>query len=87
MAALWKRQPAGGGIRRTQGYTGQRETVECDTLVTAIGLIPDRTLCRSLTEHGRLPDWLRLCGNCAYVHGMVDSVIQEASALGAGNEV
>ncbi len=63
--------------------TGKREAVECDTLVTALGLIPDRTLCRAMKEEGRLPDWLRLCGNCDYVHDMVDSVIREASALGA----
>lgn len=62
--------------------TGRREMLECDALVTAIGLIPDRTLCRSL-HAPEMPAWLKLCGNCDYVHDMVDNVIKEASALGA----
>ena len=70
--------------------TGRRTPVECDTLVTAVGLIPDRALCRPLAEDGRLPDWLRLGGNCDFVHDMVDNVVKEAAALGAeatkGNE-
>ena len=63
--------------------TGRRWELACDTLLTALGLIPDRELCRSLTGGGPLPGWLRLCGNCNYVHDMVDSVIKEAASLGA----
>ena len=60
--------------------TGRRWELPCDTLLTALGLIPDRALCRTLVP---LPDWLRLCGNCDYVHNMVDSVVKEAASLGA----
>ncbi len=63
--------------------TGARETLECDTLITAVGLVPDRALCRGLESGGALPDWLHLAGNCAFVHDIVDSVTAEAMALGA----
>ena len=66
--------------------TGRRRELPCDTLLTALGLIPDRALCRSLVGDGSLPSWLRLCGNCDYVHDMVDSVIKEAASLGAAWE-
>ena len=63
--------------------TGRRWELACDTLLTALGLIPDRALCQPLVGDGSLPSWLRLCGNCDYVHDMVDSVIKEAASLGA----
>ena len=66
--------------------TGRRRELACDTLLTALGLIPDRELCRSLAGDGPLPSWLRLCGNCDYVHDVADSVIKEAASLGAGWE-
>ena len=66
--------------------TGRRRELACDTLLTALGLIPDRELCRPLAGHGPLPGWLRLCGNCDYVHDMVDGVVREAASLGAGWE-
>ena len=77
------------GERRIRGVmardleTGRRWKIPCDTLVTALGLIPDQTLCESLIRTGSLPYWLKLCGNCDYVHDMVESVTQEAAALGA----
>ena len=78
------------GVMVRELDTGRRTPVECDTLVTAVGLIPDRALCRPLAEDGRLPDWLRLGGNCDFVHDMVDNVVKEAAAPGAeaakGNE-
>lgn len=61
--------------------TGERRKIACDTLITAVGLIPDRTLCGAW--EGPLPEWLRLCGNCDYVHDMVERVTSEASRLGA----
>lgn len=72
------------GSRRIQGVmvrdlrTGRREPLACDTLVTALGLIPDR----ALAPGGIIPDWLRLCGNCDYIHDMVDRVVGEAASLG-----
>lgn len=69
--------------------TGERIEISCDTLLTALGLIPDRTLCRKLipatdinTRYPRLPSWLHLCGNCESVHDIVDSVTKEALILG-----
>lgn len=59
--------------------TGKRDRLACGALVTALGLIPDRTLAGS----GGVPEWLRLCGNCDYVHDMVDRVVREAASLGA----
>ena len=66
--------------------TGRQWELACDTLLTALGLIPDRELCRSLAEGGSLPDWLWLFGNCDYVHNMVDSMINEAASFGAAWE-
>ena len=63
--------------------TGARERLDCDALVTAVGLIPDRALCRDVLSGGELPPWLRLCGNCESVHDIVDSVTREAERLGA----
>ena len=58
--------------------TGQERRIECDTLVTAIGLTPERTLVSRLGS----PDWLALCGNCARVHDIVDSAVSEAKETG-----
>ncbi len=71
------------GVRIRDLETGFTRILHCDTLITAAGLIPDRTLCRDLMPAGRLPDWLRLCGNCESIHDIVDSVTREAMALGA----
>ena len=51
----------------------------CDTLVTALGLIPERELVRGLGDS----DWLFLAGNCRRVHDLVDSAVAEAEAIGA----
>ena len=59
--------------------TGRRETLACGTLVTALGLVPDRTLAGS----GPPPNWLHFCGNCAYVHDVVERVVTEGASLGA----
>lgn len=71
------------GVMARDLQTGRRYEIACDTLVTAVGLIPDRTLCRGLERaDGVLPSWLHLCGNCESVHDLVDSVSREAEALG-----
>lgn len=61
----------------------RRERLDCDTLVTALGLIPERELVRHLEENGHYPPWLSLCGNCEHVHEIVDSVTMQAQRLGA----
>lgn len=58
--------------------TGEEETIACDTLVTALGLIPERTLVSRLGA----PEWLRLCGNCSRVHDIVDSAAEEGTRAG-----
>lgn len=58
--------------------TGEERVIECSTLVTAMGLIPERDL---LTEKKQLPDWLIMCGNCDYVHDIVDSVSLQAEKI------
>lgn len=73
------------GMPRIRGVTlkhldtGEREYIPCDTLVTALGLIPERELVRKLGE----PDWLFLAGNCSRVHDIVDSAVAEAERVGA----
>lgn len=77
------------GVSRVRGVTlrhldtGLREFVPCDTLVTALGLIPERELLRPLEREGALPGWVTPCGNCDYVHDIVDSVTRQAERLGA----
>ena len=62
--------------------TDRRWEQPCDALILAAGLIPDRALADRLTGGGPLPGWLKLCGNCDYVHDIVDSVTREALSLG-----
>lgn len=52
--------------------------IRCDTLVTALGLTPDRSLIAGLGN----PEWLSLCGNCSRVHDIVDSAVEEAKRTG-----
>ena len=59
--------------------SGAEEFRPCDTLITALGLIPERELVRGLGD----PDWLFLAGNCRRVHDLVDSAVAEAEAVGA----
>ena len=63
--------------------TGAETLVSCDTLVTAVGLIPERELALPLLRGGTPPDWLAFAGNCDSIHEIVDSVTAEALALGA----
>lgn len=67
------------GVMVRDLQTGRREELACGTMVTALGLLPDRTL----APDGTIPDWLHLCGNCDYIHDMVDRVAAEAASLGA----
>lgn len=58
--------------------------IPCRTLLTAVGLRPERELVRQLGD----PDWLTLCGNCRKVHSMVETVVSEGKQAGiaAGNQ-
>jgi NADPH-dependent 2,4-dienoyl-CoA reductase/sulfur reductase-like enzyme len=72
------------GAGRVSGVTvrnldsGEEEFLPCDALVTAVGLIPERELVRTLGG----PDWLTLAGNCSRVHDLVDSAVAEAERAG-----
>ena len=61
---------------------GQREFIPCDTLITALGLIPEKTLAAGITENGCVPDWLAYSGNSDFVHEIVDSVVREGMETG-----
>lgn len=62
--------------------SGAEELLACDTLVTAVGLIPERELARPLLQGGKAPDWLAFAGNCERIHEIVDSVTAQGLALG-----
>jgi thioredoxin reductase len=72
------------GEKRIEAVTVHRldtdtsEIVRCDTLVTALGLSPERALTAKLGQ----PYWLRFCGNCSRVHDIVDSAVEEARRTG-----
>ena len=67
------------GVRIREIETGREEIVECDTLLIAAGLVPDR----ELVPGGELvpeqkQEGLYLCGNADHVHDLVDNVTQNA---------
>ncbi len=62
--------------------TLQTTDIPCDTLISAIGLIPERKLIRCLEQDGQYPDWITLCGNCEHVHTIVDNVSMQGSTVG-----
>ena len=75
-------QPRITGVTVRDLDSGAEELVPCDTLVTAVGLVPERELALPLLRGASPPDWLALAGNCAHIHEIVDSVTVEALALG-----
>ena len=72
------------GMPRITGVTvedldsGERELLSCDTLITAVVLVPERELIHSLEE----APWLSLAGNCSKVHDLADSAAAEGAKLG-----
>lgn len=72
------------GAKRICGVTlqnpdsGGTRFLPCGTLVTALGLIPERELIRGLGQQ----DWITLAGNCRRVHDLVDSAVAEAEQIG-----
>ena len=51
--------------------TNEKSFIPCETLVTAIGLSPDKSLTEDFES---IPSWIKLTGNCDYVHEIVDAV-------------
>ena len=62
--------------------TGKDEYVECDTLITALGLLPDRSLAEGLVKEDVYPEWLHFCGNADYVHEIADGASVQGEKLG-----
>lgn len=61
---------------------GKDEYVECDTLITALGLLPDRSLAEGLVNEDGYPEWLHFCGNADYVHEIADGASAQGEKLG-----
>ena len=62
--------------------TGIDELIECDTLITALGLEPDRSLAEGLETPDGYPQWLHFCGNADFVHEIADSASAQGEKLG-----
>lgn len=52
--------------------------IQCETLVIAAGLTPERELAAGLEE----TPWVYFCGNCSRVHSMVESAAAEGEETG-----
>ena len=80
------------GSSRVTGVTLTKDPnvssyIKCDTLITSLGLVPERDLLDSLLKRvpstdPELPEWLYICGNADYVHDIVDGVSFESERIG-----
>lgn len=68
------------GVTIRQLDSGVERFQPCDTLVTALGMVPERELLRPLGEP--LPTWVFLCGNCRSIHRTVDTVSRQGTEIG-----
>lgn len=68
------------GVTLRQLDTGEERFLPCDTLVTALGMVPERELLRPLGDP--LPSWVFPCGNCRYIHRIVDTVTLQGEQAG-----
>lgn len=82
------------GSERITGVTvrnlisGEETFLSCDTLISALGLIPDRSLVDCLKGNctggdSGLPDWVFLAGNCDMIYDFVDAVTSAGEQTGA----
>ncbi|MBQ6455709.1 MAG: FAD-dependent oxidoreductase [Mogibacterium sp.] len=62
--------------------SGTEELIECDTLITALGLEPDKSLAEGLKTSDGYPEWLHFCGNADFVHEIADSASAQGEKLG-----
>lgn len=63
------------------------EFIECETLISALGLVPDKSLADGLiitdaSGNKVYPEWLHFCGNADYVHDIADSASLQGEKLG-----
>ena len=73
------------GRDRLEGVTlrrrnGTEREVACDTLITSVGLIPERELLEPF-RGGPLPPWLGVCGNAGRIYDLVDRAAHQAAGL------
>ena len=75
------------GSQRIEGVfvrsldSGEETFLPCNTLLTAIGMIPDRQLLEDCFSESGVPDWVLTVGNCDYVHDLVDGVTLDGLRL------
>jgi thioredoxin reductase len=64
--------------------TISRSHIDCDTLITSVGLIPEIDLLQGVTAHGEkpLPSWIHLAGNAREVRRYIEDVIDDGTAAG-----
>jgi len=74
--------PLLSGVTLHHFDTGVDEYIECDTLITALGLEPDRSLADGLRSENGYPAWLHFCGNADFVHEIADSASAQGEKLG-----
>lgn len=70
------------GVKLHHLDSGTDEIIECDTLITALGLEPDKSLAEGLEHEGAYPPWLHFCGNADHVHEIADSASAQGEKLG-----
>lgn len=70
------------GVTLHHTDSGADEYIECDTLITALGLEPDRFLAEELKTADGYPGWLHFCGNADFVHEIADSASAQGERLG-----
>ena len=68
------------GVTLRQLDTGAERFQPCDTLIAALGMVPERELLRPLGNP--LPAWVFLCGNCHHIHRVVDTVSLQGEQAG-----
>lgn len=69
------------GVTIKNTLTGETSYLECKTLLTAIGMIPETDLITASFGNDDCPSWVIRVGNCDYVHDIVDSVTADALQL------
>ena len=65
------------GVTLRQLDTNAEYFLPCDTLITALGMVPEQELLRPLGKP--VPPWVSLCGNCRYIHRTVDTVSRQGA--------
>jgi len=79
------------GMSATGVERGEEARIACDTLITSVGLVPERELLSPFANMGEdqgrgqrkgLPSWLFLCGNADYVHDLADDAADDGEDTG-----